>query len=182
MIFRQWFVDLFFQYCVSFESYCWWLSVTFVRVTLLVCHLANSINLSSLSVHCGKQFKIMNEHPDIRCLSQLLIEKTKERSDFHDLPIFSWAEYFNSDYTFSEYKFRKKIKAKEDTSETKITAGCVRDELLCAMIKFHNVLFKDSDEYKGKLIYNYFIQCYLSASDFSSVRVGIFGLCTPSVN
>ena len=77
-------------------------------------------------------------------LSELLrLSYAKRISD--SLPTYPWKKYFNSDYTFSPYKF-KKIKTTEN-----VTAGLVRNQLLSSMITRHRSLYKDSDDYKGEV-------------------------------
>jgi hypothetical protein len=101
---------------------------------------------------------------NVMCLSQLLAENTESRRRCEQ---YSWMKYFNPDYTFSSYKFKKKMEKsmKEETSSTlgdekKITPSVLRNELLCCMIKLHNSLYKVSaveddicGHYKGELAY-----------------------------
>jgi hypothetical protein len=77
-------------------------------------------------------------------LSELLrLNYAKRSSD--SVPKYPWKKYFNSDYTFSPYRF-KKIQNNEN-----VTAGVVRNQLLSSMIARHHSLYKDSDDYKGQV-------------------------------
>jgi hypothetical protein len=97
----------------------------------------------------------------VESLSQLLAETFEKRNCSADAATYSWKKYFNSDYTFSLYKFKKKFQDSTTSSsvknDKKITAGKVRSELLCSMIQLHNALYEDKEyvAYKGQL------KCYL---------------------
>ena len=125
----------------------------------------------------------------VESLSQLIAEKFKKRCAN---VVYSWKKYFNSDFTFSPYKFKKKVKDSscDETSSSvknnkRITAGKVRSELLCSMIQLHNALYnEESGDYKGQS------QCYLFVDWFISYmflflcfrRVSTFGLFVPQFN
>jgi hypothetical protein len=90
---------------------------------------------------------------NILCLSQLLAKNTESRRCCEQ---YSWMKYFNPDYTFSSYKFKKKLEKKTSCTlgdEKKITPSVLRNQLLCSMMKLHNSLYKVCADYKGVLTY-----------------------------
>ena len=95
----------------------------------------------------------------VESLSQLLAENFQKRNCSADAATYSWTKYFNPDFTFSPYKFKKKFQdsRNDETSSSvknnkRLTAGKVRSELLCSMIQLHNALYSDdSVAYKGQL-------------------------------
>jgi hypothetical protein len=99
-----------------------------------------------------KHHEIMKEH---NSLSQLLYERTKSICTNNVTSKYTWNKYFNSNYTFSLRKLKKKNLAENPKDETssclrnegktiKITPSYVRSELLCSMINLHNSLHEES--------------------------------------
>ena len=117
----------------------------------------------------------MTDH-NIQCISQLLAQNSTSRA--LDAPQYCWTHYFNSDYTFSPYKLKK-----NHFKETeKITAGYLRYDLLCKMIKIHNSLYDESGHYKGKLECSFLlIYLLICIRCFTFYRIDIFGLCVPAI-
>jgi hypothetical protein len=100
----------------------------------------------NIKLECCKKHNIRKIQ--IRCLSELLQINTELRRSSDDVQKFSWATYFNADCTFSSYNF-----VDDDSNSLIAKLLSVKKHLLQRMTELDELLYEDSDAYKGYPIF-----------------------------